>query len=201
MSQEADTTEAKAVDESPRPLTHIAARAAMASGTAEIVTRILTVVLTIVSARVLEPVEVGLLGLSVIVIGVVSILGFYPETAAVAASGKEDEGQFAIAAACVRAVILALSFAVLSIFFSAVAHYLTGDNSASAPLRHLVLVLAWLPAIELLSGYPQVVLQRRLELNLLSQLQILQPFLFVGSAVLMLLTGRGFVGVAWANVV
>ena len=59
-----------------QPLRDIAARAAMASGTAEIVTRVLTVVLAIVTARVLEPVEVGLLGLSVIVIGVVSMLGF-----------------------------------------------------------------------------------------------------------------------------
>src|SRR5215813_11752204 len=169
MLQEADTTETKAVDESPQPLTHIAARAAMASGTAEIVTRILTVVLTIVSARVLEPVEVGLLGLSVIVIGVVSILGFYPETAAVAASDKEDEGQFAFASACVRAVILAFSFAVLGFSFSAVAHYLTGDESASTPLRNLVLVLVWLPVIELFNGYPQVILQRRLELNLIAR--------------------------------
>src|SRR5215510_2143156 len=195
-----DTTETKAVDKSPQPLTHGAARAAMASGTAEIVTRVLTVVLMIATARVLEPVEVGLLGLGVIVSGVVSILGFYPETAAVAASGDECEGQFALAAACVRAVILAFSFAALGLFFSQVAYYLTSHNSASVPLGHLILVLAWLPVIELLSGYPQVVLQRQLKLNLIAQLQILQPVLFVGLAVLMLIIGRGFIGVAWANV-
>ena len=195
-----DPTENCTVDKSPQPLTHIAARAAMTSGTAEIVTRILTVVLTIVTARVLEPIEVGLLGLSVIVIGVVSILGFYPETAAVAASGDEDDGQYAFAATSVRFIILALSFAALGSSFSAVVHYLTGDDTASAPLRNLVWVLAWLPVLELLSGYPQVVLQRRLELNLIARLQILQPVLFVGFAIIMLMTGRGFIGIAWANV-
>ena len=188
------------MDESPQPLTHVAARAAMASGTAEIVTRILTVVLTIVSARVLEPVEVGLLGLSVIVIGVVSILGFYPETAAIAASSKSGDDQFALAAACVRTVILAVSLALLATFFSGVAGYLTSDAAAAPPLRNLVLVLAWQPVIELLNGYPQVILQRRLQLSLLARLQILQPVLFVGLAILMLLTGRGFIGVAIANV-
>jgi PST family polysaccharide transporter len=195
-----DNTEAKTVDQSTQPLTHITARAAMVSGTAEIVTRILTVVLTIVSARVLEPVEVGLLGLSVIVIGIVSILGSYPETAAVAASGDKGDGKFAFAAACVRAVILALSLVVLGTFFPAVARYLTNDATAAAPLRNLVLVLAWLPVVELLSGYPQVIFQRRLELNFIARLQILQPVLFVGLAVVMLITGRGYIGVAWANV-
>ncbi|HEV8483947.1 MAG TPA: oligosaccharide flippase family protein, partial [Blastocatellia bacterium] len=186
--------------EPPQPLRYVAARAAMASGTAEIVTRVLTVVLAIVTARVLEPVEVGILGLSVIVIGVVSMLGFYPETAAIAARGEEGESQYAFAAAGIRAAILACSLATIWLGFSAVARYLTGNDNAAGPLRELLFVLAWMPVLELLSGYPQVVMQRRLELNFIARLQILQPVIFVGLAVAMLTTGRGYIGVAWANI-
>jgi O-antigen/teichoic acid export membrane protein len=171
----------------------------MASGGAEVVTRVLTVVLAIVTARMLEPVEVGFLGLSVIVIGVVSMLSFYPETAAIAARGEEGDGQFAIAAAGIRAGILACSLATLWLAYSAVAGYLTGNDVAAGPLRELVLVLAWMPVLELVSGYPQVVLQRRLELGFIARLQILQPVLFVTLAVALLITGHGYIGVAWAT--
>jgi len=172
----------------------------MASGTAEIVTRVLTVVLAIVTARVLEPVEVGLLGLSVIVTGVVSMLGFYSETAAIAARGKASEGNYALAATGIRTAIVASALAIMWLAFSAVARYLTGKDATPGPLRDLLLVMSCIPVLELLSGYPQVVMQRRLELNLIARLQILQPLLFVGAAVALLMTGCGYIGVAWANV-
>ncbi|HEY3137907.1 MAG TPA: oligosaccharide flippase family protein [Blastocatellia bacterium] len=177
------------------------ALAALTSGGAELVTRILTVVLSIVTARLLEPVEVGLLGLAVIVIGVISMLGFYPETAAVAARGGRSDHQYAFAATEVRAVIIALSLALLWLTFPVVAHYLTGKEDAAIPLRQLLGVLAWMPVLELLSGYPQIVMQRRLQLNYIARLQIIQPIVFVGLAVAFLLTGRGYIGVAWASVV
>ena len=84
--------------------------------------------------------------------------------------------------------------------FSAISRYLTGKDDAAGPLRDLLLVLAWMPVFELLSGYAQVVMQRRLELNFIARLQILQPVLFVGSAVALLITGYGYIGVAWANI-
>ena len=201
MQEPPDDLAKQAGGEASQPLTHVAARAAMASGTAEVITRVLTVVLAIVTARMLEPLEVGLLGLSVIVIGVVSMLGFYPETAAITARGDEGESQFAIAAAGIRAVILGCSLATLWLAFSPVARYLIGnDVTGAGPLRELVLVLAWMPVLELVSGYPQVVMQRRLELGFIARLQILQPVIFVTLAVALLIAGYGYIGVAWANI-
>ena len=201
MQQQPDDLASQVGGEASQPLTHVAARAAMASGTAEVITRVLTVVLAIVTARVLEPVEVGLLGLAVIVIGVVSMLGFYPETAAITARSDEGDSQFAIAAAVIRAAILAGSLATLWLAFSVVARYLiANDATGIGPLRELVLVLVWMPVLELVSGYPQVVMQRRLELAFIARLQILQPVLFVTLAVALLITGYGYIGVAWANI-
>ncbi|MEK6406912.1 MAG: oligosaccharide flippase family protein [Acidobacteriota bacterium] len=200
MQQRPDGLANLTAGEPPQPLSHVTARAAVVSGSAEVVTRVLTVVLAIVTARVLEPVEVGLLGLSVIVIGVVSMLGFYAETAAIAARGEEGEIQYAFAAAGIRAAILAGSLGLIWLTFSAIARYLTGNDDSAGPLRELLLVLAWMPALELLSGYPQVMMQRRLELSFIARLQILQPVLFVTLAVVLLVTGYGYIGVAWANI-
>ena len=57
------------------------ARAAFASGAAEMVTRALTIVLSIAVARALDPQEVGLLGLGVIVVGTLSVVTACAETA------------------------------------------------------------------------------------------------------------------------
>lgn len=189
-------TSLKAVE----PLSHIAARAAMVSGSAEVVTRVLTVLLSIATARVLEPVEVGFLGLAVIVVGVVSMLSFYPETAAITARGGESESRYAFASSVIRASILAVALAAIWLSFSWIARHLTGNDNVG-PLRDLVLVLMWMPLLELLGGYPQVVMQRRLDLGLIARLQILQPALFVAVAIALLITGYGYIGVAWANVV
>src|SRR5262249_36063260 len=182
------------------PLRYLAARAALTSGGAEIITRMLTIVLSIVTARVLEPREVGLLGLAVIVIGTVSMIGFYPETAAVAARGKGSDRQYAVASTLLRAGIIGLLLLVLWLIFPTVVHYLTGKDEAHSPLLQLLAVLAWMPVLELISCYPLVVMQRRLELSYVARLQILQPVVFVGLSVVLLLTGRGYIGVAWANV-
>lgn len=176
------------------------ARAAMTSGGGEVVTRVLTIVLAIVTARTLEPVEVGLLGLSVIVIGVVSMLGYYPETAAVTARREGTDQQYAIAATGVRIGITVFFLTMLWLTFPVVARYLTGKDDGAIGLAELLGVLAWMPVLELVSGYPQVVMQRRLDLNFIAWLQILQPLFFVGSAVALLMTGHGYIGVAWANV-
>ena len=182
------------------PLRYRTARAALTSGGAEVVTRVLTIVLAIVTARVLEPVEVGLLGLSVILIGVVSMLGFNPETAAVAARSDGSDHQYAMAATVMRIGITVFFLVTLWLTFPAVARYLTGKDEGGVKLGELLGVLAWTPVLELVSGYPQVVMLRRLELNFIARLQVLQPVFFVGLATAFLLTGYGYMGVAWANV-
>src|SRR5262249_58363262 len=82
----------------PAPLRLGTAKAAFGSGLAEVVIRVLAVVLAVVTARELEPSEVGLLGLAVIVTGLISMIGYYPETAAIAARGETDHNRRALAA-------------------------------------------------------------------------------------------------------
>jgi PST family polysaccharide transporter len=158
-------------------------------------------VLTIVTARTLEPREVGLLGLAVIVVGVISMIGYYPETAAVAARGESDHNSLALAALIIRGFIIAVLLVLLAAAFAPVADYLIGGAEGRAQFRELLLVLAWAPVLECLSGYPQVVLQRRLDLNFLARVQVVQPVVFVGLATVLLLQGRGYLGVAWASLI
>lgn len=61
-------------DAAERPLRHGVARAALASGAAETATRVLMVALSIATARALLPGQIGVLGLAVIVVGIVSLI-------------------------------------------------------------------------------------------------------------------------------
>lgn len=183
------------------PLRKRTARAALASGGAEIGTRILTIALSIVTARMLEPREVGLLGLAVIMIAVISIVGFYPETAAVAARGNGTDHKYAIAATAIRAIVLCVLILLFKLTFHLLAVYLTGKDDGASELAALVSILIWSPVAELAGGYPQVMLQRRLDLSYIAGVQLLQPIVFVGLAVILLLRGHGYLGVAWANLI
>src|SRR5215831_18032294 len=102
---------------SDAPLRLGTAKAAFGSGLAEVVVRVLAVVLAIVTARTLEPGEVGLLGLAVIVTGVISMIGYYPETAAIAARGETDHNRRALAALTLRIVLLASLLVLLAVNF------------------------------------------------------------------------------------
>lgn len=175
-------------------------RAAIASGTAQIVTRVLAVILSIATARALEPREVGLLGLAVIVTGVISMIGYYPETAAVVGKTEKHEN-YAVAAAVIRAAVTVFLLGAGWIAFLPLGRYLTGTQDASLLLRNLVLVLAGVPLLELLGAYPRVLMQRKLDLNSVAIATLLQPIVFVGLAVVLLWAGHGYMGVAWANVI
>src|SRR5215471_9984715 len=186
---------------SDAPLRLGTARAAFGSGLAEVVARVMAVVLAIVTARTLEPREVGLLGLAVIVIGVISMLGYYPETAAVASRGDSDDNGHALAALMVRSSLIVALLGLLAMGFPLVAHYLTGGPEGATQIRQLVSVLSWGPILECISGYPQVMLQRRLDLRFLALVQAIQPVVFVGLAAILLLRGYGYMGVAWASLI
>jgi|SRR5262245_5144722 len=181
------------------PLRLGTAKAAFGSGSAEVVARILAVVLAVVTARTLEPRDVGLLGLAVIVIGVISMIGYYPETAAVAARGESDDNRRALAAFAVRALILAALLVLLAAASPFLARYLTRGQDGTTELHRMFLVLSWVPVLECLSGYPQVILQRRLDLQFLAWIQVFQAAAFVGLATTLLLQGKGYMGVAWAS--
>jgi len=177
------------------------ARAALTSGMGEMATKVLTIVLSVATARMLEPREVGLLGLSVIVIGVISMIGVYPETAAVAARGEASDGEYAVAASTIRAAINLLLLVALILVFPLVGGYLTGEDGGFAQLQELLKILIWVPVFEWVSGYAQILLQRRLDLNYLAWVQLAQPVIFVGLAIILLLEGQSYIGVAWANLV
>jgi len=184
---------------SDAPLRLGTAKAAFGSGLAEVVARVLAVVLAIVTARTLEPGEVGLLGLAVIVTGVISMIGYYPETAAIAARGETDHNRRALAALTLRILLLASLLVLLAVSFPLLAHYLIGGSASATEFRRLVLLLSWAPVLECLSAYPQVILQRRLDLRFLAWIQVVQSVVFVGVATVLLFLGQGYLGVAWAN--
>jgi O-antigen/teichoic acid export membrane protein len=182
------------------PLRFQAARAALSSGTSQAITRVLAVVLSIVTARALEPRDVGILGLAVIGMGVISMIGFYPETAAVTASGHAGDARYALAASFIRALIIAALLVLLALVFPLLAHRLTDGEGGAEQMRQLLVVLALLPVLELIGGYPQIILQRKLDLNYVAWIQLLQPVVFVGLAIVLLYEGQGYIGVARANV-
>ncbi|HSB10197.1 MAG TPA: oligosaccharide flippase family protein, partial [Blastocatellia bacterium] len=138
------------------PLSRSTARAALASGTAQIVTRVLAVVLSIASARALEPREVGLLGLAVIVMSVISMIGYYPETAAVVAGETENHQKYAAASAIIRAASTVFLLLVTWLAFLPLSRYLAGTEDGSQSLRSLIVVLAGVPLFEFISAYPRV---------------------------------------------
>lgn len=176
-------------------------RAALTSGGAEIITRVLAVLLSIATARALEPREVGLLGIAVIIIGVISMLGYYPETAAVAARGRARDEDYALIAFVIRAVVVISLLILVTLTLPLFAQYLVGEDSGLFHLSQLLRILVWVPVFELLSGYPRALLQRKLDLSYLASIQLVQPVVFVGLAVVLLINGHGFIGVAWANLI
>jgi O-antigen/teichoic acid export membrane protein len=186
------------VEESAQPLRYRTARAALTSGATEVVTRVLAVALSITTARVLDPREVGLLGLAVILTGLISMTGCYPETAAVAAPGRERHGKYAAAAFFLRMTSVAFLIGLLTLTFPFWAGLLAGKEDGE-PLRRIVQVLALAPVVEALACYPQVILQRRLDLSCLAAIQALQPVVLVGLGAILLLKGRGPMGVVWAS--
>jgi O-antigen/teichoic acid export membrane protein len=182
-------------------LRHKAAKAALTSGVASGATKFFTILLSVATARFLSPHEVGLLGLAVIVSGIVSMIGYYPEGAAVVASGDHAHNRYAIAATAIRAAFTAASLALVFIFFPTIADYLTGKDNWGNELWDLLAVLLWIPIMEILSGHQLVLLKRQLDLNYLALVQIVQSTTFVGLAVALLLLGRGYIGVAQANLI
>ncbi|HET8676580.1 MAG TPA: oligosaccharide flippase family protein, partial [Blastocatellia bacterium] len=199
-AEKAQATKEQSTEEASS-LRYPTARAALTSGMGEMATKVLTIVLSIATARMLEPREVGLLGLSVIVIGVISMIGVYPETAAVAVRGEASDGEYALAASTIRAAVTLLLLVALVLTFPLVGGYLTGADGGLSQLQELIKILIWVPVFEWVSGYSQIFLQRRLDLNYLAWVQLVQPVIFVGLAIILLLEGRGYVGVAWANLV
>src|SRR5262245_16992612 len=125
------------INEPAQSLRFKAARAAVTSGGAELVNRIVAVMLSIATARMLDPRGVGVLGLAVIVTGVISMIGCYPETAAVAIPERKKHGKFAIAAMILRMLTVTFLLALLVLTFPICAKLLAGKEDIGDQLRQV----------------------------------------------------------------
>ena len=149
-------------DPVPRAVTSLrrnVAQAAFASGAVEMVTRALTIVLSIATARALQPSEVGLLGLAVIVVGVLSLVTACAETAGVIGRSLGSDSQYAWSATVARGVVTACLLAVAPLFLPPLGHLLGGkETAASAEMMALVYLLLWQLGLDLAVTYPRVFL-------------------------------------------
>ena len=117
------------------PLRYRTARAALTSGSAEVLTRVLTIVLSVITARTLEPGEVGILGVAVIGAGLLSMVGFYPVMAAVVAGKDIVDGRLAFAAFLVRAAVIGAVILAAMLALPAIVNYFTGGADEAAQRR------------------------------------------------------------------
>lgn len=186
---------------SPSCLRVRTARAAATSGGAEIVGRFLTIFLSIATARALLPREVGVLGLAVIVVGLISMVASYAETAAIVTHGEGRDEEFAFVASIGRAAVTVFLLAVLLGAMPPLSRWLAGGGDSAHDLRTLVAVLAVQPLIEIFGAYPRVLLQRRLDLAYLAFVTLVQVVLHVGLAVLLLWQGLGAIAVVYGALV
>lgn len=182
---------------SPGSLRVQTAHAAVSSGGAETVGRFLTIFLSIATARALLPEQVGLLGIGVIVVGLISMVASYAETAAVVSHGPGQHEDYAMAALLGRGVLTVGLVAGLFAVLPAIAPWLVGGKGSSADLETIVHLLAWQPIIEVLGAYPRVLVQRRLDLVYLAIVNLAQAIVHVGVAVVLLWRGLGALGVVW----
>jgi lipopolysaccharide exporter len=177
------------------------AQAAFVSGAAEVVTRALTTVLSIAVARALDPQEVGLLGLGVIVVGILSVVTACAETAGVIGHSGGTDAQYAWTSMVVRGVVTGGLLALAPLFLPAVVHFLPGKESSSAELMGLIHVLLWQLVLDFAATYPRVLLQRRLNLTPLAGASLAQIIAHVGLSLVLLKLGYGAMGVAASTLV
>ena len=177
------------------------ARAAFASGGVEMVTRVLTILLSIATARALEPGEVGLLGLAVIVVGTLSLVTACAETAGVIGREAGADSQYALAAVVVRGVVTAALLGVALPLLPPLARLLAGHAVADTELIGLIRLLLWQVLFDLAATYPRVVLQRRIRLVPLAGASLLQISAHVGLSLLLLWEGYGATGVVSSSLV
>lgn len=184
-----------------QPLRQGVARAALASGVTEAATRVLTIILSIATARALLPSQVGILGLAVIVVGIVSLVAACSETAGIVGRYKGTDSQHAFAATVVRGLIVTILVLGLYLSLPVVTGVLASAEDTQPELIGLLHILIWLPVVELAANYPRVLLQRRLDLTYLAGVGLFQASFQVGLSVILLWKGYGAVGVIWSSII
>jgi len=173
--------------------------ASATSSATELLARLLTLGLSVLTARLLQPRDIGVLGLAVTVSTIVAMVGSYAETAGVITRAPSTDAALSGAAALWRGgVTLALSVIVYATLDSLGALVATG---AASDFEQLAGPMLLVPAIETLASYPRVLLQRRLCLRFVIALQFGQALFFVGIGAALVLGGHGVWGVVWAQII
>jgi polysaccharide transporter, PST family len=188
-------------EEAARPLRRGVARAALASGAGEAATRVLTIVLSIATARALLPSQVGILGIAVIVVGIISLVAACSETAGIISRSEGTDVQHAFAATAVRGFIVVILVTAAYIGLPMITRLLGSAEDSQTELIGLFRVLLWLPVVELAASYPRVLLQRRLDLTYLSGVGFFQVTFHVGLSVILLWLGYGAIGIVWSSII
>jgi O-antigen/teichoic acid export membrane protein len=157
------------------------------------------VLLSLVVARVLSPLDVGTLGLAVIVVGLVSMLVSFAENAAVIlqSPGNDPEPALAGAVACVAGTLGLCAAAWWAL--APVSTALGGDAEGAGRIRSLTLLLLWQPVLESVASYPRILQRRRLDLGYVAALQLQGALLFSISSAVMLGLGVGQASVVWGQ--
>lgn len=166
------------------------AGAALTATSMEALGRVAMLVLALVSARLLEPAQLGILALSVIVIGLVSILGAFPEVGAAIAEGVEGDHRRGRAGAIWRLLTCSLATLVVLAGLDPIAATLGGSPGQAKALGALIVSFLWLPWIETVSAYPRIVLRRKGDFAYLARLGFLSTAIFVIVAVALLIRDR-----------
>jgi PST family polysaccharide transporter len=175
-------------------------RAALASGTSEILVRGLSVVMSIATARCLEPREVGVLGLAVTIVTLVTLAAHFSENAGVIGKSEPSDHQYALAAAIIRAILSALLLGLLLFSLPLIVRIFSGKDDVSSELAGVIGILLWGLLVETATTYPRVFLHRRLDLTYLIFAYLAQVGSHTALTLFALWKGYGLIGVAWANI-
>lgn len=178
---------------------HPAASHALSTLATSVVGRVTVLLLSLLVARMLSPLEVGTLGLSVLMVSLISMLVSFPESAAVVLQPAGDDTEPALAGALASLAGTGALCAAVRLALGPVAAALGGDADGTELIRSLTTLLLWQPVLESLGSYPRILLRRGLDLGYLAGLQVLGGLLFAASAGGMLGLGLGQKSVVWGQ--
>lgn len=165
----------------------------------EVLNRVSMLLLSVVVARLLAPIDVGTLGLAVVIVGLISMLAFFPENAAVIVRVVGGDHEHALAGCLTRIGVTAVLTLIVVFGLDVIAAVLGGDAIGAGKLHRLTALLLWQPWLEGAASYPRVLLRRRLDLGYVARMHLIGNLLFVGTTVVLLGWGVGGASVVWGQ--
>lgn len=174
-------------------------RAAALAGSGEVASRSAVLLLSVVSARLLGPDVVGVLGAAVVFPLIVSMLGGCVDVAGLVTERQRDDVGVAGNAMLLKLCITSAGGASLWFGAPAIGPWLVG-SAAAEQFVQLARILAFYPAIEALAALPVIASQRGMALGLPIRTQVLQSLSYAATGLAALVLGFGTKGLAWAQI-